>query len=83
MDERSEAAACLVVIQGALDHNWADYLGDLTVSAQCVEGAAATTILAGPVVDFAAFVGLIGRLQNLRLQVQTITFHRLLDVART
>ncbi len=77
MDDTREAAACLVVMQGALDHHWVDYLGNLTISARDTEGPTTTTILAGPVLDFAAFVGLISRLQNLGLPVQTISFHRL------
>jgi hypothetical protein len=77
MDETVESAACLVVIRGVLDHGWADYLGDLTILSKTVEGQAHTTILAGTLPDFAAFVGLIGRLQNLGLPVQTITFNRL------
>ncbi len=59
-----------------LDRDWVDYFGDLMISPQA-QAEPGTTILAGPVADFAAFVGLIGRLQNLGLPVQTITFHRL------
>lgn len=77
MDDVHEAAACFVVIQGVLDHDWADYFGNLTISTQQAEEMATTTVLAGPVMDFAAFVGLINRLQNLGLPVQAIAFHRL------
>ncbi len=76
MHDTSEVATCFVVIRGVLDRNWADYFGDLMISSE-IMAEHETTILAGPVVDFAAFVGLIGRLQNLGLPVQTITFHRL------
>ena len=76
MHDTSETAACLIVIRGVLDHDWVDYFSDLMISPQ-VQMEPGTTILAGPVADFAAFVGLIGRLQNLGLPVQTITFHRL------
>lgn len=76
MGRESEAAACFVVLQGALGHEWCDYLGGLTISSSSVEGRV-TTMLAGQVIDFAAFVGLISHLQNLGLTVQTITFHRL------
>lgn len=76
MHDTNEAAACLVVIRGVLDQGWTDYFSDLMISPQ-VAAEPGTTILAGPVVDFAAFVGLIGRLQNLGLPVQTISFHRL------
>jgi hypothetical protein len=47
----------------------------LTISSSSPE-AQGTTILAGQVIDFAAFVGVISQLQNLGLTVQTITFHR-------
>jgi hypothetical protein len=76
MGRESEAAACLVVLQGALGDEWCDYLGGLTISSSSAEGQVAS-ILAGQVVDFAAFVGLISHLQNLGLTVQAITFHRL------
>jgi hypothetical protein len=76
MEREDEAAACFVVIRGALGHEWCDYLGELTISSHPTEEQAAT-ILAGQMVDFAAFVGLIGRLQNLGLTVQAISFHRL------
>jgi len=74
MYDTSETAACLIVIRGVLDRDWVDYFGDLLISPH-VQADPSATILAGPVVDFAAFVGLIGRLQNLGLPVQTITFH--------
>lgn len=76
MHDTNEAAACLIVIRGVLDQDWIDYFGELMISPQ-LPAESDTTILAGPVVDFAAFVGLIGRLQNLGVPVQTITFHRL------
>ena len=76
MGREDEAAACFVVLQGALGDEWRDYLGGLTISSSSTV-AQATTILAGQVIDFAAFVGLFGHLQNLGLTVQAITFHRL------
>lgn len=76
MDRENEAAACFVVLQGALGSEWGDYLGGLIISSSSPE-AQGTTILAGQVIDFAAFVGVISQLQNLGLTVQTITFHRL------
>jgi len=82
MHDTGETAACLIVIRGVLDRDWSDYFGDLVISPQ-VQAEPDTTILAGPVADFAAFVGLIGRLQNLGLPVQTITFHRLPATAAT
>ena len=76
MGRENEAAACFVVLQGALGNEWFDYLGGLTISSSPTKEQDAT-ILAGQVVDFAAFVGLISHLQNLGLTVQAITFHRL------
>lgn len=75
--ETDETAACLVVVHGVLEHNWADYLGNLTMVAFAGENRPASTMLSGPVTDFAAFVGLIARLQNLGLPVQSISFQRL------
>lgn len=80
MHDTNEAAACLVVVRGVLGQEWAGYFGDLMISPQ-LAAEPGTTILAGQVVDFAAFVGLIGRLQNLGLPVETITFHRLPSAA--
>ena len=77
MDNINEAATCLVVIQGVLDPSWADYLGDLTMFTQVTADQTTSTILSGSVADFAAFVGLIARLQNLGLSVQQISFRRL------
>ena len=76
MDETNEAATCLVVIQGGLDPSWADYLGELTMFTQVTANQTISTILSGSVADFAAFVGLIARLQNLGLSVQQISFYR-------
>ena len=76
MERENEAAVCFVVIRGALGPEWCDYLGGLTISSQLVEGQAAT-MLVGSMVDFAAFAGLISRLQNLGLTVLAISFHRL------
>ena len=76
MERENEAASCFIEIRGALDHDWGDYLGELTMAVHVQEGQV-TTILCGSVADFAAFVGFIGRLQNLGLTVQTISFHRL------
>ena len=76
MESEDEAATCYVVIRGALDRDWCEYLGELTMALRLREGEV-TTILSGNVTDFAAFVGLIGRLQNLGLTVQAISFHRL------
>ena len=76
MGATGEEAVCVVVIQGALDPSWADYLGDLDMSIQICPGQAPATVLTGSMVDFAAFVGLIARLQNLGLAVQELTFHR-------
>ena len=76
-DETDETAACLVVVRGVLDHNWADYLGNLTMVTRAGENQAPSTILSGPVTDFAAFVGLIASLQNLGLPIQSISFQRL------
>jgi hypothetical protein len=76
MEHENEAAACFVVIQGVLGDEWCDYLGGLTILSSSANGQA-TTILAGQVADFAAFVGLISHLQNLGLTVLAITFHRL------
>lgn len=76
MESEDEAATCFVVIQGALNHDWRDYLGGLTISS-ALANEQSTTILAGHVADFAAFVGLISHLQNLGLTVQAISFHRL------
>lgn len=72
-----EAATCVVQIQGALDRTWADYLGDLTMVTHVAEDQTTSTVLSGQIVDFAAFAGLIGQLQNLGLLVQTISFQRL------
>ncbi len=76
MESENDAAACFVVIRGSLGYEWGDYLGGLTISSSSTTEQA-TTILAGEVEDFAAFVGLISHLQNLGLTVQTIAFHRL------
>ncbi len=76
MGSENEAASCFIEIRGALDHDWGDYLGELTMAVHVQEGEA-TAILCGSVAVFAAFVGLIGRLQNLGLTVQTISFHRM------
>ena len=76
MGETGEEAACVVVIQGALDPSWADYLGDLRMSRQIGPDQVPVTVLTGAMVDFAAFAGLIARLQNLGLAVQYLTFHR-------
>ena len=77
MGETGEEAVCVVVIQGALDPSWADYLGDLAMVTQVADDRTVSTFLSGQVVDFAAFVGLIGRVQNLGLPVQAISFQRL------
>jgi hypothetical protein len=77
MDESGEVAACLVVVRGALDRNWADYLGPLSTLTFVDENQTVSTMLSGPVADFAAFVGLILRLQNLGLPVQSISYQRL------
>lgn len=69
-----EAATCVVQIQGTVDRSWADYLGDLAMVTQVADDRTVSTLLSGQVVDFAAFVGLIGRLQNLGLPVQAISF---------
>lgn len=76
MESENDAAACFVIIRGSLGCEWGDYLGGLTISSSSITEQA-TTILAGEVEDFAAFVGLISHLQNLGLTVQTIAFHRL------
>jgi hypothetical protein len=81
MGETGDEAVCVVVIQGALDPSWADYLGDLQMSSQISPDEAPVTVLTGSMVDFAAFAGLIARLQNLGLAVQELTFQR--RVART
>ena len=76
MGETGEEAACVFVIQGALNPSWADYFGDLAIVTQFADDQTVSTLLSGQVVDFAAFVGLIGRMQNLGLPVQAISFQR-------
>ena len=79
MHEETELASCNVIIRGSLDPNWAAYLGDLRITAQDGEGVTKLTFLFGQIPDFAAFAGLIERLQNLRLPILQISFLHLLS----
>lgn len=76
MGETGEEADCVVVIQGALDQSWADYLEGLHLSSRIFPGQAPTTVLMGSKIDFAAFAGLIARLLSLGFAVQYLTFRR-------
>ncbi len=71
----NDPATCSIVIQGPIDETWADYFGDLILSAQVHDGQIAVTLLSGPVIDFAAFIGLIERVNNLGLPVLSVHYH--------
>jgi hypothetical protein len=74
MDANNQSATCKIVTRSTLDSTWADYFGGLTIAARRTSKAEQVTVLKGQVSDFAAFVGLLARLQNLGLPVQTLTF---------
>ena len=64
-----QAATCSIVIRGPIDGAWADYFGDLLLSAQGHDGEIDTTVLSGPLPDLAAFIGLVSRVHNRGLTV--------------
>ncbi|MBK8046872.1 MAG: hypothetical protein IPK16_06955 [Anaerolineales bacterium] len=74
MEGGYEAAACTIVICGSLDEHWTDYFGGLTLRTERNAPSEVTTVLSGQVTDFAAFAGLLARVQNLGLPVQALTF---------
>ena len=54
-----------IQIKGHLDHEWADWLGEMTLSQQ----ADGTTILIGPVADQPALHGLLAKINSLGLSL--------------
>jgi hypothetical protein len=67
-------ATCSIVLRGPIDESWADYFGDLVLEAQVRDAHIEVTMLSGPVLDFAAFIGLIIRIHNLGLTVRSVHY---------
>ena len=63
-------------VNGRLAPNWSDWFGGLSVQ-HTVDGQ---TILRGPVADQSALYGLIERLSNLGLQLQSVAVTAVLSV---
>lgn len=70
----SQTATCSIVIEGPIDGAWADYFGDLVLSAQVHDGEINTTMLSGPIPDLAAFIGLVTRVYNRGLPVMSAQY---------
>ncbi len=68
-------ATCSSVIRGPIGESWVDYFGDLELSSQVHDGEINVTMLTGSLPDFAAFIGLVTRVQNLGLTVLAAHYH--------
>jgi hypothetical protein len=69
-------AAFKVSISGSFDVNWVEYLGDMLVYADVVEGRVRTTTLRGQPPDLAAFVGILNLLVDFGFPVIECEYHR-------
>ena len=74
--ESEPDAVFLVQVRELLDPTWIEYLGDVQFVTKHDESRGHSTVMAGVVANFAAFSGLIGRLQNLGLTVLSISFYQ-------
>ena len=64
---RDAPAIYRITVRGALDADWGDFLGDLTLR---LDGP--NTILTGPVPDQPALYGIVNRLRDLGLELIAI-----------
>ncbi|MFN2194733.1 MAG: hypothetical protein ACK2UW_01250 [Anaerolineales bacterium] len=60
---------CKIIIAGALNEHWSDYLGDMLIIVDVKQGHIQTTTLIGQPRDLTAYVGMLNALANLSLTV--------------
>ena len=60
---------CSITIRGSFDVKWADYVGEMLVDVQVVEGSIQTTTLHGHPIDLGAFLGTVHMLVDLGFPV--------------
>ena len=65
---RAETRMYRIVVGGALDEDWSDWLGGLTIAPQ----SNGQTWLTGPVVDQAALHGLLDRIRDVGLPLLSV-----------
>ena len=69
-------ATCKISISGSFDVYWVDYLGDMLLHAEVLEGHVRTTTLFGKPPDLAAFIGMLNLLADLGFPVVACEYHR-------
>jgi hypothetical protein len=63
-----------IIVQGRLDHSWAEWFGGMTILVQKEEGNQVCTTLTGPVRDQAELHGLLVRIRDLCLPLLQVQF---------
>jgi hypothetical protein len=59
-------------VQGSMDFNWSDYVGDMHICPDAVENDPTVTVLEGRLRDQAALAGVINSLYELHLPILLI-----------
>lgn len=75
MIRRDEQARYSIELQGALNPNWADALGGMTIEVHHVEGGTAVTRLVGKVADQAALAGILTLVFTLGMPLLSVACH--------
>ena len=69
-------ATCMVSVRGSFDVTWADFLGDMLLHADVVEGHVQTTTIFAKPPDLAAFIGLLNALADFGFLVVACEYHQ-------
>jgi len=67
---------CSITIRGSFDVKWADYVGEMMVDVQVIEGEIQSTMLLGRPIDLGAFLGAIHMLVDLGFPVMACEYQQ-------
>jgi hypothetical protein len=71
--QRDDRKAYHIQVEGWLDQEWSDWLGELDITLERVAGGEPATILTTTLLDQAALRGLLCRLWDLNLALVSVT----------
>lgn len=61
-----------IIVNGAIDPGWSDWLGALTLHSETLPGGRCQTVLTGPVTDQAVLRGILFKIWDLNLELVSI-----------
>jgi hypothetical protein len=72
----SQRPSCRIVLHGALNERWVDYLGEMLLYLEVEEGQIQTTTLIGQPPDLIALIGMLNAISNLGFTVIAVEYRR-------